>query len=123
MIAEQYINEGIRIRKSYIQNLKEILKQEPIIFERKKIFEKLKDDMESTVKSDINEARKILELNNKLITIEKEIRVIQNIIKPYYDAIESLRTDKDRLYLAIKEKYPNITQEEIEKDIMSRVDE
>jgi hypothetical protein len=123
MIAEQYINEGIRIRKSYIQNLKEILKQEPIIFERKTIFEKLKDDMEATVTSDINEARKILELNNKLITIEKEIRVIQNIIKPYYDAIESLRTDKDRLYLAIKEKYPNITQEEIEKDIMSRVEE
>ena len=123
MIAEQYINEGIRIRKSYIQNLKEILKQEPIIFERKTIFEKLKDDMEATVTSDINEARKILELNNKLITIEKEIRVIQSIIKPYYDAIESLRTDKDRLYLAIKEKYPNITQDEIEKDIMSRVEE
>ena len=51
MIAEQYINEGIRIRKVYIQNLKEILKQEPIIFERKKIFEKLKDDMEADRKS------------------------------------------------------------------------
>jgi len=123
MIAEQYINEGIRIRKVYIQNLKEILKQEPIIFERKKIFEKLKDDMEATVKSDLNEIRKTIELNNKLTTLEKEIKIIQDIIRPYYEKIESLKTDKDRLYLAIKEKYPNITQEEIEKDIMSRVDE
>lgn len=123
MIADQYINEGIRIRKVYIQNLKEILKQEPIILERKKIFEKLKDDMEATVKSDLNDIRKTLELNNKLINIEKEIKIIQDIIRPYYDVIESLKSDKDRLYLAIKEKYPNITQEEIEKDIMSRVEE
>jgi len=123
MIAEQYIIEGLRIRKCYIQNLKEIIKQEPIIFERKKAFEKLKDDMEATVKSDINDIRKTLELNNKLVYIEKEIRSIQDIIKPYYDVIENLKTDRDKLYLAIKEKYPNITQEEIEKNIMSRVGE
>ena len=43
MIAEQYINEGLRIRKAYIQNLKEILKQEPIILERKNFFEKIKE--------------------------------------------------------------------------------
>ena len=123
MIAEQYIKEGLRIRKCYIQNLKEIIKQEPVIFERKKVFEQLKDEMESTVKSDLNDVRKILELNNKLIYIEKEIIIIQDIIKPYYDVIENLKTDRDRLYLAIKEKYPDITQEEIEKDIMSRVEE
>jgi len=123
MIAEQYINEGVRIRKIYIQNLKEILKQEPFIFERKKIFEKIKDDMETTVKSDLNEIRKTLELNNKLIVLEKEIKIIQDIVRPYYDKIEALKNDKDRLYLAIKEKYPNITQEEIEKDIMSKVEE
>ena len=123
MIAEQYINEGVRIRKIYIQNLKEILKQEPFIFERKKIFEKIKDDMEVTVKSDLNEIRKTLDLNNKLIVLEKEIKIIQDIVRPFYDKIEALKSDKDRLYLAIKEKYPNITQEEIEKDIMSKVEE
>ena len=84
MIAEQYINEGLRIRKAYIQNLKEILKQEPIILERKNFFEKIKDEMEATVKSDLNEVKKMLELNNKLIVIEKEIKNIQDIIKPYY---------------------------------------
>lgn len=123
MIAEQYIREGVRIRKVYIYNLKEILKQEPIIYERKKIFEKLQSEMEIVVKSDLNEIRKTLELNNKLLVLEKEIKSIQDIVKPYYDTIENLKNDKDKLYLAIKEKYPNITTEQIEKDIMSNVEE
>lgn len=123
MIAEQYINEGIRIRKVYIENLKEILKQEPKILERKKYFEKIKSEMEGIVYSDLNEVRKTLELNNKLLTIEKEIESIKNIIKPFYDNIENLKNDRDRLYLAIIEKYPNITSKEIEKEIMERVKE
>lgn len=117
MISEQYINEGIRIRKSYIQNLKEILKQEPIIMERKKVFENLQNEMETVVYSDQNEIRKTLELNEKLLKLEKEIKTIQNIIKPYYDTIENLKNDADRLYLAIKEKYPNISDEQIEQDM------
>jgi len=123
MIAEQYINEGIRIRKSYIQNLKEILLQEPNIMNRKKVFEKLQNEMETLVYSDQNEIRKTLELNEKLLILEKEIKSIQDIIKPYYDSIESLKNDRDRLYLAIKEKYPNISDKQIEQDIMSRVEE
>lgn len=123
MIAEQYIKEGIRIRKNYIYNLKEILKQEPIIFQRKSVFEKLQQEMENVVKSDLNEMRKTLELGNKLLVLEKEIKNIQDIIKPFYDSIEKLKDDRDKLYLAIKEKYPNISIEQIEKEIMSKVEE
>ena len=123
MIAEQYINEGIRIRKLYIQNLKEILKEEPKIMSRKTSFEKLQEEMGSIVNSDLNEIRKTLELDKKLIHLEKEIKSIQDIIKPYYNAIENLKNDRDRLYLSIKEKYPNITEQQIEREIMSKVDE
>lgn len=123
MIADQYINEGIRIRKVYIQNLKEILKQEPIIEERKKAFQKIQNEMESVVESELNDVRKTLELNSKLISIEKEINKIQDIIRPYYEAIEKLKADSDKLYLVIKEKYPNITAAEIENEIMSKVEE
>lgn len=123
MIAEQYIKEGARLRKSYIENLKEILNQEPIINERKKIFEEIKEQMEKVVYSELNDVRKTLELNTKLIDLDKEIRKVQIIIKPYYDAIEKLKLERDRLYLAIKEKYPNITDQEIESDIMKNVKE
>lgn len=123
MIAEQYINEGIRIRKIYIQNLKEILKQEPLILERKAKFQKIQDEMSDIVNSELNDVRKTLELNSRLLNVEKEINAIQNIIRPYYDNIEKLKDDTDRLYLAIKEKYPNITPAEIENEIMSKVEE
>ena len=36
---------------------------------------------------------------------------------------EKLKDDRDKLYLAIKEKYPNISIEQIEKEIMSKVEE
>ena len=123
MIAAAYINEGIRIRKVYFKNLKDILEQEPKILERKKQYEVIFKEMESLVNSDLNDVRKTLELNSKLMILEKEIVSIQNIIKPHFDIIEKLKDDRDRLYLAIKEKYPNITQQEIEKEIMSKVEE
>jgi hypothetical protein len=123
MIAEQYINEGIRLRKEYLQNLKEILKQESKINEKKVSFQKIKDEMENIVNSDLNDVRKTLELNNRLILLEKELKFIQDIIRPFYDNIENGKKERDRLYLAIKEKYPSITTEEIEKDIMSKIKE
>jgi predicted transcriptional regulator len=123
IIADQYIMEGIRLRKTYIENLKQILVQEPIIYEKKKSFDNLKDEMEGIVKSDLNEIMKTIELNNKLNTLEKELRKIQDIIRPIYEKIETLKIERDRLYLSIKEKYPNVTNEEIESEIMKNVEE
>ena len=123
MIAEHYITEGLRIRKTYISNLNEILKQEPIIVQKKVSFEKLRTEMELIVKSELNDIRKTLELNSKLLSLEKEIKSIQSIIKPYYEVIESLKKDRDRLYFAIKEKYPSISNKEIEQEIMSKAEE
>lgn len=123
MISEQYIQEGLRIRRIYIQNLKEILKLEPDIIKRKKDFDKIREQMENVVNSDLNEIRKSLELDTRLLELDKEIRNIQSTIKPHYDKIEELKKDSDKLYLAIKEKYPNITAQEIEQQIMSRAEE
>jgi len=122
MIGEQYINEAIRIRKTYFENLNHILNQENNINDKKKIILKIQEDMGFVVKSDLNGIKKTLELNNKLVFLEKEITNIYNIIKPYHDNIEGLKNDTDRLFLAIKEKYPNLTNEQIEQEIMSKVD-
>jgi RecG-like helicase len=123
MIAEQYINEAKRIRRIYLQNIKEILKQEPFIEERKNFAKKIQNEMDIAVQSDLNDVRKTLELNNKLLVLEKEIKKIQDIIRPFYDNIEKLKTDTDRLYLAIKEKYPNLDLTIIQNEIMSSLDE
>jgi len=124
MIAIQYITEGLRIRKCYMDNLKEILKLEESINVEKNNLEKIKKESEFIVKNpDMSEARKKLTLNIKLLEMERNMKSIQDTIKPFYDKIEKLKIDADRLYISIKEKYPNMKPEDIEKEIMRNVRE
>ena len=123
MIAQQYIDEALRIRKQYLLNINKILEQEPVINEKKNIALKIQDDMETTVKSDLNEIRKSTEIDKKLLSLDKEIKKIQDIIKPYYDNIDKLKNDADRLYLSIKEKYLNLDEQTIKNIILSKMDE
>jgi len=123
MIAEQYINEAKRIRQEYLKNLSQILTQEPKVEERKKEGLRIQEEISDIINSNLNEVKKILELNNRLLILEKEIVSIQNIVRPYSENIEKLRGDSDRLFLAIKEKYPNIDDKDIEEEIMSHIEE
>jgi len=123
MIAKEYINEAVRIRKTYLQNLENIVNQESKIMDRKNDYQKIQDEIKDIVFSDLNDIRKTMVINEKLIYLEKEIKNIQSIIKPYYDIIEGLKDDRDRLYISIKEKYPNITPEQIKQEISLNLDE
>lgn len=123
MIAKQYINEAKRIRYEYLKNLNQILIQEPKVEERKKEGIRIQDEIGEILNSDLNDVRKTLELNNRLLILEKEIVSIQNIVRPYSENIEKLRGDSDRLFLSIKEKYPNIDDKAIEDEIMSHIEE
>lgn len=117
-LDQVYINEAIRIRKEYIRSLKNIVKEEDTLLENKNKVENIKNNMENVVDdSDMNDITKRLKLNNDLIKIEKIIKDIQSKVKPHYDKIENLRMDADKLYNSIKEKYPNITENEIKKQI------
>lgn len=123
MIAEQYINEAKRIRRIYLQNIREIVKQEPKVIERRNFAHKTQEEMEITVHSDVNDLKKSLELNSRLLVLEKEINAIQDIIRPFYDNIEKLKNDTDRLYLSIKEKYPDLDMNTIQEEIIASLDE
>lgn len=121
MISEEYINEAKRIRIEYLNNLKYIIDEEPKVEDRKKEGLKIQDEMKDILNSEFNDVRKTIELNNKLMVLEKEIIAIQNIIKPYSEKIKKLRDDSDRLFLAIKEKYPDIDNITLENEIMSQI--
>lgn len=123
MISEHYIKDGIRIRKEYLKNLKKILELEPFIMEKKKVFESMRSEMEYIVKFELKDIKKTLELNEKLLSLDKEMKDIQDVVRPFHDNIEKLKSDRDRLYVAIKEKYPGITVKQIEYEIMSKVEE
>lgn len=121
-IPKQYITEAERIRKIYLSNMKEIVRLEKFVdVEKDKIVE-FQKELESIIKDpDLSDVRKTLTLNNRLLDIERSIKKIQDSIKPYYENIESLRGDADRLYIAIKEKYPNISKDDIQTEIMKYV--
>ena len=121
MISEEYINEAKRIRIEYLNNLKYIIDEDPKVEDRKKEGLKIQDEMKDILNSEFNDVRKTIELNNKLMVLEKEIIAIQNIIKPYSEKIKKLRDDSDRLFLAIKEKYPDIDNITLENEIMSQI--
>lgn len=116
-IDKNYINEAIRIRKEYYDSINNILKQEKILLKKKEEIDKLRDNMEEIVHSDIHDLTKKLKLNNHLLSIDRIIKKIQEQIRPDYEKIEKLRTDADNLYNSIKEKYPNIKEDEIKDEI------
>ena len=116
-LDKPYINEATRIRKEYITSLKMILTEENSIKENKSEVDTLQNNMETIIEEDMNDITKRLKLNNDLIKIEKIIKKIQDRIKPHYDNIERLRKDADKLYNSITEKYPNLSEKEIETQI------
>lgn len=112
-----YVKDAIRIRQQYLSSLKNILKEEDVLNQKKSEIEKIKDGMGIIVNGDLHDTTKTLKLNVQLIKIERIIKDIQNKIRPHYESIEKLRKDADKLYTSIKEKYPNVTEDEIKEQI------
>lgn len=120
-IDKFYIDEAIRIRKEYLSALKIILNEEQAINDKKSEIIGIHQTNEDIINSDLNDVTKRLKLNLQLNEIEKRINDIQDKIRPYYEKIESLRLQADRLYSAIIEKYPNITTEDIQTQISPHI--
>ncbi len=112
-----YIGEAVRIRRKYVNSLNNILKEEDSLKQKKSEIEKIKDSMGTLIEGDLHDVTKRLKLNEHLIKIEKIIKDIQDKIRPHHKSIENLRKDAIKLYTSIKEKYPNISEDEIKEQI------
>jgi len=114
-IEKIYINEAVRIRKVYLTNIINIIKKEEEIEVFKNIMENIKDEVEKNESnSDEYFIKKLMELNDN---IEK----IKNIILPHYEKIKELDTAQKILYNNIKEKYPTVTDDEIQNQIVPHI--
>jgi hypothetical protein len=106
-----YINEAKRIRKIYLTNLTNIVEKEDDIQTFLKMINDIKSDIE-----DNEENENIFQ--EKLLNINKNISKIKDHIMPYYDEIKKLDESQRILYNNIKDKYPNITDDEIQEQIV-----
>lgn len=116
MINKNYIERGKKIRKEFIQTSQKL---ELILNKLKSVSEKLKEyhkDLKDLSESEKNpEEIKRLTLQ-KLTLIEKEGIKLNKEYKPLNDKMENLKKEESILYKNVKEKYPELTDEEIKNE-------
>lgn len=113
-----YIEESIRIRKEYVFNIKFIDEFEPYYEKLLSEFEKAKSIIDD-IDYDETDERFNKDFFIKLLeSLNLKIEESSKKIKPYIDAIKKLDEDQKVLYYSIKEKYPNITDTQMEEAIV-----
>ena len=110
-----YIDEAIRIRKTYLNNLAAIVEKEDDIQKYFEMIEEVREQVEH------NEAGDQEFFIKKLLEINDNIEKIKTVIMPHYDIIQKLDDTQKLLYNNIKDKYPEITDEEIQTQIVPHI--
>lgn len=114
-IDEIYINEAIRIRQEYVSNMEIINDNETMINNVVSSMEAIADEIEDvdSISDDVYTG-KLKELDNILEQVKIEII-------PYHEKILELGNDQQKLLLAIKDKYPKLSVEEIQQQIIPHI--
>lgn len=116
MIDLIYLEESKRIRKEYLDNLAYIANNEDEISKYVEII----SDIQEQIKKSNNTKEEFFK--EKLYEINDNITKITKYVEVYRDKIKQLDVDQRVLYNAIKSKYPNILDEELQSDIMKYVE-
>lgn len=116
MIDLIYLNESKRIRKEYLENLAYIVDKEDeinIYVNEIKRIQNVIDNSPDDIFEDFVE---------KLKLIDENINKINKYINISYDKIKELDVDQRKLYYAIKDKYPNISDDDMKYEIMEFIE-
>ena len=125
MIDKQYIESAKNIRSEFIS-----LNRKLDIY--KKDLEKLSEYLQTTITDLNNMTNKKIESKQELQTIaenlikkieeiELEEKKMTNLVKPINERIDKLKEEETILYNALKTKYPNLSDDEMRKEIHSRI--
>ena len=115
MIDEFYINEAVRIRKEYLDNLIYLAQEEENIKSLTDDLNQLSKDVEKSEKRDEKYYR------DALFEVELMIRKATEKIMPYHDKTKELDKQQRTLYNTIKEKYPDLSDEEMKNIIIPHI--
>ncbi|MCK9415923.1 hypothetical protein M0Q97_04615 [Candidatus Dojkabacteria bacterium] len=124
-IHQRYIENAIRIRKEFLSVMIDILDKETEITIHKNRISDLMSINEKYIndnsKSPIEKIKK--NIQNDLNDIESNIIKINNKLLPVLEKLEKLKKDSKELYSAIKDKYPNLSEQEIQNQIFEKLPE
>lgn len=119
-INKKYLDEACRIRESYIKVMEEIREKENEIMNHKKSIEKIMKEGDEFVQKNkyltAEEGRE--KLKDKLIEIDDKINTIVNKLNPLFEKINKLKQEAHELYISIKDKYPELSEAEIQEQVL-----
>jgi chromosome segregation ATPase len=126
MIDKIYIESAKNIRREFLSLSQKLDNYQNDLTKYVSYLETASKDLENIKTNDIKNLREASDLQTiseritkKLNEIETEEQKIIHLIKPINNRIEKLREEENYLYNQIKEKYPNLTDEQIIKEIHS----
>jgi chromosome segregation ATPase len=126
MIDKIYIESAKNIRREFLSLSQKLDNYQNDLTKYVSYLENASKDLENIKTNDIKNLREASDLQTiseritkKLNEIETEEQKIIHLIKPINNRIEKLREEENYLYNQIKEKYPNLTDEQIIKEIHS----
>ncbi len=126
MIDESFIKAAIKIRRQYLKLTNNLSfykrKAEDVIANLEDIVNKIeKIQKESEVQVTPNNEAITVQLTKLLVDIESEGRAVESLIDPLNQEIEKLGLEEQELWRNIKNKYPNISDEEIVNHVRNRL--
>lgn len=105
------------LRNEYFKIVKELVSYEEKLQTFKKEFVDIESDMSNNEKITKDEAMSIMN------DFEKKISDIENILSPKVRYIKKLEEQADILFENIKKCYPDMTTEEIQKELIPYLEE
>lgn len=130
MIDKQLIESAINIRRDYLNISKNILVYENDIRELSQFLLEKAEQLRAYKNKDTRNIKTNDDLNSFVGDITKELREIEleeekikNKMSDINKRLEQLRKDEEMLYKTIKERYPQMDEKEIIKEIHSHLKE
>lgn len=126
MIDETFIKAAIKIRRQYLKLTNNLSfykrKAEDVISNLEDIVKKIEDIQKETEnqKNPNNDAITV-QLTKLLTDIEAEGRAVESLIDPLNQEIEKLGQEEQELWRNIKNKYPNLSDEQIVEYVKNRL--
>lgn len=123
MIDRQYVESARNIKSEFTSLNKklEIYKKELVNLSG--FLENTIKELDLLTKKQVSSKTELTNVGEQLIKkledVELEEKKLSSLIKPINDRIDKLREEENILYKALKQKYPNISDEELKKELHS----
>jgi hypothetical protein len=118
-IHERYIKQAIRIREDFIRNMQKIIESEKEINTHKDCIVNLMKSNEKYINENSDKDLDMIKntIKDDLLEIDSKIEKITKELSPMIQKTEKLEKESKELFSAIKDKYPNLSEEDIQKEI------